>query len=230
MKSENLMGYLGEYLRWRGELTFSQVPFCYADSLALTMLSYLNPEEVSEDQNSLKNVTLRELAQRYARFYIPVKKPSKLSMMARAPELLAIMASCVRFSEVEMTDYDCYVDTELEGQFAAMTFCFGEHSIYITYRGTDNNMIGWKEDFNMSYLNSVPAQKSAVQYLSNQYSRRWRQIILGGHSKGGNLAVYAAACADSRVKSSIRGVHNFDGPGFSEDFLRTRATVKFQNG
>ena len=102
----------------------------------------------------------------------------------------------------------------LEGQFAAMTFRFGEHSIYITYRGTDNNMIGWKEDFNMSYLNSVPAQKRAVQYLSNQYSRRWRQIILGGHSKGGNLAVYAAACADSRVKSSSRGVHNFDGPGF----------------
>ena len=220
MGSENLMGYLGEYLRWRGDLMFSQTPFCYADSLALTMLSYLNPEEVSKDQSSLKNITLRELSRRYARCYVPAKKPGKLSMMARAPELLALMASCRRFSEIEMADYDCYIDTELEGQFAAMTFSVGEHSIYITYRGTDNNMIGWKEDFNMSYLNSVPAQKSAVEYLSGQHRKGLEKIVIGGHSKGGNLAVYAASCADAKMKSLIAEVHSFDGPGFSEDFLQ----------
>ena len=225
MKSESLMGYLGDYLRWRGDLTFDQAPFCDADSLALTMLSYLNPEEVTAPGQKIAGVRLSELAQRYARFYTTAKKPGKLSMTARAPELLKLMAASKRFARVILEDYNSYVDTELEGQFAAMTFSSGRRSIYITYRGTDNHVIGWKEDFKMSYLESIPAQDSAVRYLEEQIAKerhvsfQGRRVILGGHSKGGNLAVYAAVCADPETAERILEVHNFDGPGFSEEFF-----------
>ena len=119
------------------------------------------------------------------------------------------MAASKRFARVILEDYNSYVDTELEGQFAAMTFSSGRRSIYITYRGTDNHVIGWKEDFNMSYLESIPAQDSAVRYLEEQIAKerhvscQGRRVILGGHSKGGNLAVYAAVCADPETAERI---------------------------
>ena len=223
---ENQTGYLGEYLRWKGNLTFEQAPFSDADSLALTMLSYLNPEEVTAPEKNICGMRLPELARRYDLFYVPRKNPGKLSMTARAPELLALMASTVRFSGVTLEDYTSYTDDEMEGCFAAMTFSTGRDSIYIAYRGTDDRMIGWKEDFNMSYLESVPAQKSAAAYLKKQAevlargSNSAGKIFAGGHSKGGNLAVYAAVCAGGEAAGLISEIHNFDGPGFSADFFR----------
>ena len=228
MKSENRMdiGYLGEYLQWRGDLTFAQAPFCAADSLMLTMLSYLTPEKVTVPGEKNVGIRLGELARRYDLFYVPEKNPGRLSMTARAPELLKRMASTVRFSGVVLEDYSNHTDIAQDGRFAAMTFSAGKDSIYIAYRGTDNNIIGWKEDFNMSYLESVPAQKRAADYLKKQAGARVSagtfsgKIMTGGHSKGGNLAVYAAVCADEKTAERIVEVHNFDGPGFSEEFFR----------
>lgn len=221
MKEDTITGYLGEYMRWRGDLTFHQSPFCSVDSLALTMLSYLEPEKISEPGEKTDHITLRELSERYTRRYTAPQKPGKLSMMSKAPELLTLMASSRRFRNILLENYESCIDTELEGQFAAMTFYLKDYGIYITFRGTDNNMIGWKEDFNMSYLSSIPAQGSAVKYLKSQTAEGDRSVMLGGHSKGGNLAVYAAACVDESAAERIMEIHSFDGPGFSGDFFRT---------
>ena len=93
-------------------------------------------------------------------------------MTARAPELLKLMAASKRFARVILEDYNSYVDTELEGQFAAMTFSSGRRSIYITYRGTDNHVIGWKEDFNMSYLERVSRRRTAQSAIWKNRLRR----------------------------------------------------------
>ena len=196
------------------------MPFGPADSLIFTVLSYLTPEIVVPDFAGRRGITLKKLAQLYGEFYMPPVSPGRFSMEARAPELLRHLAGARRFSEIAVTDYESFLDEEKESQFAAMTLSLKDGSIYITYRGTDDHIIGWKEDFNMSYRDSVPSQKRALLYLNRQAEKAETQrIFLGGHSKGGNLAVYAASCAGRTVQRKIRGIHCFDSPGFSEDFF-----------
>ena len=216
-KAENRMGYVAEYLKWRGDLSFSQAPFCEADSLILTMLSYLSPEDVLPFPGSLREISLRDLARIYGRYYRPPEQVGKLSMTARAPELLALLSVSLRFSGVRLTGYDVFLDEE--EQFAAMTFASGERSVYVAFRGTDENLSGWREDFNLACRGSGPAQESAVRYLNRRIGGKTEAVILGGHSKGGNLAIYAAARADRAVRSRICEIHSFDGPGFSHEFL-----------
>ena len=211
---------IAEYVVNHGKFSFSDVPFGPADSLVFSILSYLTPEAVFPDFDGRQKMPLKRLAQLYERHYVPPKHPGRFSMEARAPELLYRLAVSARFSEIAVTDYESYLDEEKESQFAAMTFSAQNGSIYITYRGTDDHIIGWKEDFNMSCCDSVPSQKRALLYLKQQAEREeTERIFLGGHSKGGNLAVYAAAFADRAVQRKIAGIHSFDSPGFSERFF-----------
>ena len=92
---------------------------------------------------------------------------------------------------------------------------------YIAFRGTDNTLVGWKEDFNMSFLSAVPAQLEAKSYLQQAAAFRLGKLYLGGHSKGGNLASFAAAFCPAGIQARIEQVHSFDGPGFSEDTLNS---------
>ncbi len=211
---------IAEYVVNHGKFSFSDVPFGPADSLVFSIPSYLTPEAVFPDFDGRQKMPLKRLAKLYERHYVPPKHPGRFSMEARAPKLLYRLAVSARFSEIAVTDYESYLDEEKESQFAAMTFSAQNGSIYITYRGTDDHIIGWKEDFNMSCCDSVPSQKRALLYLKQQAEREeTERIFLGGHSKGGNLAVYAAAFADRAVQRKIAGIHSFDSPGFSERFF-----------
>ena len=104
-------------------------------------------------------------------------------------------------------------------QFSAITFKLTEDTYFVVYRGTDNTLVGWKEDFNMSFVCPVPAQTLAVEYLEMIAKQFDGKIIVGGHSKGGNLAVYAAAFCDPEIQERITMVYNYDGPGFTENVL-----------
>lgn len=111
----------------------------------------------------------------------------------------------------------------IEQQFAALTIDLGNGSIYISFRGTDDTIVGWKEDLNMGFLEEIPSQKQAVEYVARvarQYSDK--TIRIGGHSKGGNLAVYSAAKSSGEIQERIVAVHNNDGPGFAWDISETR--------
>ena len=100
-------------------------------------------------------------------------------------------------------------------QFSALTYNLYDKNYFIAYRGTDDTIIGWKEDFNLAIKDVVPAQKDAVVYLENVADKLKGSFFIGGHSKGGNLAIYATAMVSSKIKKHVEKIYNFDGPGFS---------------
>lgn len=129
-------------------------------------------------------------------------------------EFLQELSESRRFCDMQLSDYVNRVEEENQTQFSAITIKVNEQENYISFRGTDTTLIGWKENFNMSFTFPVPAQKSALKYLEEVSNHSAGTYILGGHSKGGNLAMYAAAFCDAALQDRISTVYNFDGPGF----------------
>ena len=124
-----------------------------------------------------------------------------------------------RFRELKLNGYQNLLEKEREIQFAAVTYVLGDGNIYVAFRGTDETLVGWKEDFNMAFMSPIPAQTYAMRYLNVIAGMVNVPIIVGGHSKGGNLAVYASMyCLDS-VRNRIRTIYNMDGPGFRREVL-----------
>ena len=132
------------------------------------------------------------------------------------------MGQSKRFGEMFATHYINKIEIEQEKQFSAITVLLPDDTIYVSYRGTDNTIVGWKEDFNMSFKSHIASQISAKKYLeliAKEYPDK--KIRIGGHSKGGNIAVYAATFVDDSIKDRIINVYNNDGPGFCEDVIET---------
>ena len=136
------------------------------------------------------------------------------------PEMLRKMAAAPRFRDMKLSGFVDHLDTEKAEQFAALTIACGDGALYLSFRGTDDTLAGWKEDFYLSCMQEVPAQKKAVEYteaMARQYPRV--KLRLGGHSKGGNLAVWAGVFCPLAVQRRIRSVWSNDGPGFHDDIL-----------
>ena len=142
------------------------------------------------------------------------------------------VASNPRFSDIEMGAFLEQFDGEEQTQFAAVTYLLPSGALVVAYRGTDDSLVGWKEDFNMAFQYPVPAQATAADYLA-RVAALWKDvpIVLTGHSKGGNLAVYAAMNAPAKIRKRIAAVYSLDGPGFpehvvtSEPYLSTVSKV-----
>lgn len=136
------------------------------------------------------------------------------------PEMLRKMAAAPRFRDMKLSCFVDHLDVGKGEQFAALTIETGDGFFYLSFRGTDDTLAGWKEDFDLACMPEVPAQKKAVAYLTEvarQYPRQ--KLRLGGHSKGGNLAVYAGVFCPAAVQRRIAAVWSNDGPGFHEDLL-----------
>ena len=141
--------------------------------------------------------------------------------MRRYPPILERAAETARFRDVLLSRYVNVVDARMPNQFSALVFSIGEREHFIAYRGTDDNLAGWKEDFLMGFRDAVPAQTKAVMYANRFIPSLRGAVMLGGHSKGGNLAVYAAAHAADRNARRITAVYNNDGPGFQISVIQS---------
>ena len=139
-------------------------------------------------------------------------------------DLYPVLANSVRFGNLYISDFINKIDVEQEKQFSAITVHLPNDYIYVAFRGTDNTIVGWREDLNMCFSDTVPSQIDAVNYLNSiakKYDNGNLKIFVGGHSKGGNLAIYAAAFCDLKFQEKIVTVYNNDGPGFSENIVDT---------
>ncbi len=215
------MGTLFDYIDWRGDLLFSEADFNEVDNLILTQISYVDLEGIVPSDFDRTPITLLDATRRYLRRHkgeIPylgkILPPEMVSLMAKA-------AKSRRFSEVQLLGYTNKIDDQAQSQFSAMTFILDSGSSYIAYRGTDDTLVGWKENFNMSFMQPVPAQLEATYYLEKAVSFLLGNFYVGGHSKGGNLAVYAAVCCAPELKDRILTVYNNDGPGFDTNFIES---------
>ena len=214
------MGTVYDYFTWRGDLTFRDVPFGEVDSLILSMLSYLDMKDIIPPTYEGGSVPIQAAANS---FFARYPDPKKVQMGVLIPKdimrMLRAMKATNRFRNVEMCSFVNMIDPKTELQFSATTFLLGEGTAVVTYRGTDDSLVGWKEDMNMCFLPVVPAQVEAVKYLNAVAQAHKGNLIVTGHSKGGNLAVYAAVHADASIRSRITAVYSNDGPGFGENIL-----------
>ncbi|MCD7812303.1 MAG: DUF2974 domain-containing protein [Ruminococcus sp.] len=211
------MSDMFDYLKWRGDITFSQLPINPVDTLIFSTLSYINFNGIVPD-NPIDSVTLGYAAKA---FFDQPDFSDKVHVKEDA-DLLHAAANTARFVDVRMCFYRSIFAEERETQFAAVSFILDNRSAVLAFRGTDNSLTGWKENFNMSFCESIPAQREALRYLDDFAEKNSRPLNLVGHSKGGNLAVYAAAKCREAIRSNIYSVYNHDGPGFTQNMMQNK--------
>ena len=209
------MANIIDYVKWRGDLSLNESEFNEIDSLILNRFSYFPLESLMKEEEM---VTIKELSKRF----IKKGKENLKILWEDDAVLFPEIGESKRFEGMVAVENVTKMETKLEEQFSAVTIILPDNTIYVSFRGTDNTLIGWKEDFNMSFKSHLESQIDAKNYLENiaaKYPNK--KIRLGGHSKGGNLAVYASIFANLDVKNRIINVYNNDGPGFHEDITNT---------
>lgn len=210
------MGTIIEYLADYGDISFLQKPFNDVDSLVLSQLSYLKFDGlVPRPKQNKPFLTMEELAERMDEGNLFADERFEKENRALFDGIL----SGRRFGTLRLNYYVNEIDTEKETQFSAITFALPDGSFYVAYRGTDETIIGWKEDFNLAFCTPVQGQKSSVRYLEFVGSKVNGSLYAGGHSKGGNLAVYAAMNCKEEIQERILRVYSHDGPGFRPEVL-----------
>ena len=197
------MANIFDYLIWRSDVPIGPTPWNDVDSLIAATLSYQTyPAEP---------ILLRDAAAQ-----LPPPPALEINFIKESRGLLSAAGMTERFAPLVI--HHAVADTDLarEMQFAAITLTLPDGSHFVAFRGTDNTIVGWREDFNMAFESPIPAQVSAVDYLNRVAADVSGPLILGGHSKGGNLAVYAAAHATPEIRQRIRAIYSFDGPGLDD--------------
>ena len=206
------MANINDYIKWRGDIDLDVSPLNEVDIMILSRFSYLPFQMVKHNEEE----TIASIAKKFKNFDV-----KELNMPGDKALSLNIV-NAKRFANIKVTDFRLNTDMEAEKQFAAITMHLPSGELFISYCGTDNTLVGWKEDFNLSFMMHIPAQLEAVEYLKNiakKYPKK--KIYLAGHSKGGNVAVYAAVFAPKMIQKRIKMVVNHDGPGFDKKIINS---------
>ena len=213
------MSNIIDYLKWRGDLTFEIKPINEIDNVILARFSYLPFQDIYlESKESIKSIAEKMKIIPKSNFVWPEDK-----------EFIEELAKTRRFKNLIVSDYVQKLDLNTETQFGAITIWLPNNEKYISFEGTDMTIVGWKEDFNMSFMTNVPSQLEAVKYLETIADKYTSNFRLGGHSKGGNLAVYSAIFCKDEIKERIIDILNADGPGFNKEIVDNPKYKKIVN-
>ena len=201
------MADLLDYISWRGDLSLSASPWCSVDALLMAVVSYLN----ISGTDSAEGWTVADAGR------LELVEKSDTSSFEGRKKVFDAMAGSERFGGIRIHHFIALTDAEREMQFSAMCADMPDGTMTVAFRGTDNTITGWKEDFNMAYQASVPAQEAAAYYLRRAAESTDRPLRLTGHSKGGNLAVYSAMAVSEDIQDRIESIWSFDGPGLNHE-------------
>lgn len=211
------MGTILDYLKEYGGYTLEEKPFSDVDSLILSQFAYLKFDGmVPEPEEAGQTVTLYDLVNHASYDHLYADERYREDNMAL---FLGVYRSR-RFGDMKIGNYVNRIEPERETQFSAVTYWLSDGTCYVAYRGTDESIVGWKEDFNLAFSEPVPAQLMSVEYLEQAAQRIEGDFCVGGHSKGGNLAVYAAMNCREEVRRRIGRIYDHDGPGFRPEVKR----------
>ena len=211
-----------DYINWRGDLSFEDSAFNDIDAVILCQILYLNFDGFFKDSGFKDFTKISELAERFINADdFKTRSDTGVLINKQTVDLLKAAGKSKRFSEIKAAGYISVLDLSMEEQFSAITYIIKNKTNFVAYRGTDDNIVGWKEDFNLAIHDIVPSQKDAQEYLKRAARNLNGVFYIGGHSKGGNLAVYAAAASPSGIQKRIQTIYNFDGPGFTEDKINS---------
>lgn len=215
-----------EYLKNYGGISFLTKPFCEADNVLFGQISYVQIEKVISDDFDAEPVPFQELAERMFE-YNGRKNPTVGVVLPKTMNVrLQQMANYKRYKELKVIACTETFDVENDVQFAAMTFLLPTNQILVIFRGTDDSITGWKEDLDIYANNNIPSYPLAVKYLETVAEKFEGDIIVEGHSKGGNLALYAALNCNQQTRDRIHILYNNDGPGFADYSLFSTEAYK----
>lgn len=212
---------LFDYLKWRNDVSLRAAPFNEIDNVLLSYLAYADFGELLHEPK--RHVSIETCFKRFCEKHDMAEVRESKHFIERAPLLLEEMVRGARFRGTKVVHFREVFDKEKVQQFAALVFLLPDGTRYVSFRGTDLSITGWKEDFVMSFTAETEGAKEAVSYINDVAASVDGDFILGGHSKGGNFAMYAAAFCEDAVKGRIRKVYNNDGPGFREEIVRSAA-------
>lgn len=187
------------------------------DIAIFCILSYLPWDYIVAPPYKNKEIFLMEAIQKFNNWNY-----SSPFRMWKDQQLIDLMKQSNRYQTVTMSNYVNHYDSKSETQFSALSFHLPNNQSVIAFRGTDDTLVGWKEDFNMSFEYPIKAQEEALEYLNHILPTRNEDIIIAGHSKGGNLAIYSSVFTTPENKIKIKSIYNFDGPGFLEQITSTK--------
>lgn len=216
------MANIMDYLDWRGDLTFAAAEFNEVDNLLLSQLVYVDLEGIVPGPDSGKKISIAQASRLFFETHDEREIMKKVSMTKTAMYVLKKMAETERFRNAKLFGYVNEISPKEQSQFSVVCAALGDKSVYVAFSGTDDTIVGWRENFNMGYLSETPGQLKAVDYLNQMARLRIRTIRVGGHSKGGNLSVYAAVKCQPSVQKKIIAVYSNDGPGFSREMIESR--------
>lgn len=208
-----------DYLMTQGNLSFQENEFNEIDALVFSVFAYLdfssvNAQDIVSIGEAMEGVNQLPEELRY--------NGPTVDLMRSIVSLANDTVQTLRYRDMRVFNYTHITDEEKEIQFAAVTFLLPDGSAFLSFRGTDNSLVGWKEDFNMSFIYGVPSQIEAAKYATDTARILNLPMRLGGHSKGGNLAVWAGTYLPAEYQQNIIHIYSNDGPGFTKEFLNCR--------
>ncbi len=209
------MANIFDYLKWRADVPLSVDPFNEVDALVLSMLAYTDLGGVVPRYG--QTVSLTEAREAFFAAHDRDEIAKSTVITAKAPFLMDDMLTGARFADCRIAYYLDEIDVEAHAQVSAVTYFLPDDTAFVAFRGTDNTLIGWKEDFDLSYVAGTPGQRKAVEYLDGVGGATSLPLRVGGHSKGGNFSIYAASYCERRIQDRIVTVYTNDGPGFLEE-------------
>lgn len=217
------MGNIIDYLKWRGDLTMLERPFNDIDNVILSMLIYVDFYIIRSDIRCGNNMKLSEaLNELLDRGY------TSKCLMEVKPEFLHEISKSKKFGNIKISDYRDIYDVKRNCQFAVIKFSLEDGTAYIAFRGTDKTIVGWRENFMMSFK-ETDAQLESVAYINDVIEKEDIRYRIGGHSKGGNLAVYSSAKCKTNIQNKILEIYDNDGPGFCKEIIRDNLLNNIKN-
>lgn len=219
------MDNIESYVKWRADIGFDISPFNLVDNVVFCALSYtcfkgIIPVLLGE------TITVKEAIDQFFLKYSEEEINNNGELVLAKTELMKLMANSNRYGQLKLSNYIDLYDEDMQSQFAAFHIEINENYSYVAIRGTDMSIIGWQEDFRMAH-EVVPAQRFATKYFNRTLVEN-KKYYVGGHSKGGNLAVYAASMCDEEVQNKIENIFDNDGPGFLRNYLESESYKKIR--
>lgn len=210
-----------DYLEWRGDLSFERDSFNEVDNLVFSVLAYLEFDRIVPREAGIASISLLKAAQEFEKNMDKSSANQYNHFFNQIPRLLSKAANTIRYGDIQLSGYENQVDYEKYKQFSALVFSINSEQHFIAFRGTDDTINGWQEDLQMSFMDEVQAQKQAVIYINRIFPNLSGNFYLGGHSKGGNLAIYAITNATENIRDRIIEIYNNDGPGFQKNIVQS---------
>ncbi len=213
------MATVMDYLDWRGDLTMEHAPFNVVDNLILAEIAYTDFEGTLPADG--RPVKLSKICRKYFELHTREEIEARNTFTRDTPFLMEKAAGTKRFADMTISRYVNHISTESVEQFSAMLMRPGNGTTYVVFRGTDDTIVGWKEDFNLSFLSATEGQKQAAEYMNQALAHTAGPICVTGHSKGANFAIFASAFCKKNLRDRIVTIYSNDGPGFRPEIVKS---------